>query len=161
LKGQSCLLSSGAPESPVHHRTVTVAVRCTISFQIWRIRPLVLGVGWRTRHCPVHTGQSGVPNRPLLLATRRPRIAQLTVGAGDRWLTGQSGAPSDNSVNYSRTPLRFPESSPFTAGQPGAPDTVQCTTGHCPVCLAKVGVGCTQPTLFLFFSSSFVTVSST
>jgi hypothetical protein len=24
-------------------------------------------------------------------ATRRPRIARLTVGAGDRWLTGQSG----------------------------------------------------------------------
>jgi hypothetical protein len=34
-----------------------------------------------------------VPNRPLLRATRRPRIAQPTVGAGDRWLTGQSGAP--------------------------------------------------------------------
>jgi hypothetical protein len=35
---------------------------------------LVLGVGWRTGHCPVHTGQSGVPNRPLR-ATRRPQIA--------------------------------------------------------------------------------------
>jgi hypothetical protein len=38
----------------------------------------------------VHTGQSGVPNRPLLWATRRPQIARPTVGAGDRWLTGQS-----------------------------------------------------------------------
>jgi hypothetical protein len=52
---------------------------------------LVLGVGWRTVHSPVHTGQSGVPIRPLLRATRRPWIAQPTVGAGDRWLTGQSG----------------------------------------------------------------------
>jgi hypothetical protein len=137
----------------VHHRTVSVAVRCAISFHIWRVRPLVLGVGWRIGHCLVHTGQSGVPNRPLLRATRRPRIAQPTVGASDRWLTGQSGAPPDSPVNYSRMPLRFPESSRFTADQPGAPDS--------PVCLARVGVGCTQPTLFLFFSSSFVTVSST
>jgi hypothetical protein len=37
----------------------SVAVRCEISFHIWRIRPLVLGVGWRTGHCPVHIGQSG------------------------------------------------------------------------------------------------------
>jgi hypothetical protein len=61
----------------MHHRAVTVAVRCVISFLFWRIRPLVLGVGWRT-------GQSGVPNRPLLRATRRPRIAQPIVGTGDR-----------------------------------------------------------------------------
>jgi hypothetical protein len=107
----------------VHHRTVTVAVRCAISFHIWRIRPLVLGVGW----C---TGQSGVPNRLLLRVTCRPRIAQPTVGAGNRWLTGQSGAPPNSPVNYCRTPLRFPESSRFTAGQPGAPDTVLCTTGQ-------------------------------
>jgi hypothetical protein len=131
--GQTCLLSSGAPDSPVHHQTVTVAVWCAISFHIWRIRPLVLGVGWRTRHCPVHTGQSGVPNRPLLWATRRPRIAQPTVDAGDRWLTGQSGAPPDSPMNCSCMPLRFPERSQFTTGQPGAPDS--------PVCLARVGVG--------------------
>jgi hypothetical protein len=144
----------------VHHRTVTVAVRCAISFLFWRIRPLVLGVGWRTRHGPMHTRQSGVPNRPLLWATRRPQIARPTVGTGDRWLTGQSGAPPDNLVNYSRTPLLFPESSQFTAGQPGALDTVWCTTGQSSV-PDRAGVGCTQPTLSLFFSSSLVTVSST
>jgi hypothetical protein len=153
LEGQTCLLSGGAPDSPVHHRTVTVVVRCAISFHIWRIRPLVLGVGWRTRHCLVHTGQSSVPNRPLLWATRCSRIAHPNVDACDRWLTGQSDAPPDSPVNYSRTPLHFPESSRFTAGQPGALDS--------PVCLGRVGVGCTQPTLLLFFSSSFVTVSST
>jgi hypothetical protein len=27
--------------------------------------------------------------------------------AGDRWLTGQSGVPPDNPVNFSRTPLIF------------------------------------------------------
>jgi hypothetical protein len=49
--------------------------------------------------------------------------------AGGRWLTGQSGAPPDSPVNYSRTPPNFSESGLFTGGQPGAPDT----TGHCPV----------------------------
>jgi hypothetical protein len=131
LKGQTCLLSGGAPDSPVHHRTVTVAVRCTISFLFWRIRPLVLGGSWRT-------GQSSVPNRPLLRATHRPRIAQpaialATVGSPDSpvnyshvafsvsrerrvhrgRLTGQSGAPPDSLVNYSRTLSSSPESGLF------------------------------------------------
>jgi hypothetical protein len=93
LEGQTCLLSGGAPDSSMHHRIVTLVVRCAISFHIWHIRP-------------------------LLRATRRPRIAQPTVGAGDCWLTGQFGAPPDSPMNYSRTPLLFPESSRFTAGQP-------------------------------------------
>jgi hypothetical protein len=48
----------------------------------------------------------------------------------DRWLTGQSGAPPDSPVNYSRTPPIFPESGLFTGVQPGAPGTVWCTTGQ-------------------------------
>jgi hypothetical protein len=160
LEGQTCLLSGGAPDSPVHHRIVTVVVRCAISFLFWRIRPLVLGVSWRTGHCPVHTGQSGVPNRPLLWATRRPRIAQPTVGAGECWLTGQSGAPPDSPVNYSCTPLLFPESSQFIAGHPGAPDTVRCTTGQSgappdsPVCQTEL-VLAAHSQLFLFSSLLF------
>jgi hypothetical protein len=60
---------------------------------------------WRTGHCPVHTGQSGAPSRPLA----RPRVshrsrcrplAQPTVGSPDTvWCT------PDSPVNYSRTPL--------------------------------------------------------
>jgi hypothetical protein len=38
-----------------------------------------------------HRTLSGVPNRPLAWATRRPLIAQPTVGRERRWLTGQSG----------------------------------------------------------------------
>jgi hypothetical protein len=33
-EGNSCLLSGGAPDSPVHHRTVTVACPVRISFLI-------------------------------------------------------------------------------------------------------------------------------
>jgi hypothetical protein len=48
-------------ESPVRHRTVTVDGPVRISFLFWHRRPLHLGVGWRTGHCPVHTEQSGAP----------------------------------------------------------------------------------------------------
>jgi hypothetical protein len=50
--------------------------------------------------------------------------------AGGRWLTGQSGAPPDSPVNYSRTPPNSPESGLFTGVQPGTPDIVRCTTGQ-------------------------------
>jgi hypothetical protein len=69
-------------DSPVHHRTVTVAVRCAIAFQIRRVRPFVLGARWHTGHCPMHTRQSGAPNRLLEQATCRELIARTTVGAG-------------------------------------------------------------------------------
>jgi hypothetical protein len=79
-----CTGQSGAPpDSPVHHRTTTVHVRCAISFHIRRSRPLLLGDGWRTGHCPVHTGQSGAPSRPLERATCRTLIARTTVGSPD------------------------------------------------------------------------------
>jgi hypothetical protein len=111
LEGNSCLLSGGAPDSPVHHRTSTVHCPVQISFLKWHNRPLDLQAGWRTGHCPVHTGQSG--------AHRTVRCPQPTVGVGHasrvdcaadccfggRWLTEQSGAPPDSLVNYSRTPL--------------------------------------------------------
>jgi hypothetical protein len=45
----------------------------------WRRRPLPICGSWRTRHCPVHTEQSGAPCRPLARATRRTRIAPPTV----------------------------------------------------------------------------------
>jgi hypothetical protein len=128
-EGNSCLLSDGAPDSPVHHRTTTVACPVRISFHSWRSRPLDLRAGW----C---TGQSG--------AHRTVRCPQPIVGvghasradcaadrcAGGRWLTGQSGAPPDSPVNYSRTPPQFPESGQFAGVQPGAPNTVRCTTGQ-------------------------------
>jgi hypothetical protein len=94
------------------------------------------------------------PRRPRIA---RSTIAQSTVGPPDspvpywivrvnysrtplnfsreqrlrrRRLTGQSGAPPDSLVNYSRTPPSSPESGLFIRGWPGAPNTVQCTTGQ-------------------------------
>jgi hypothetical protein len=118
LEGQTCLLSGGAPDSPVHHRTVTVTVRCAISFLFWCIRPLVLGVGWRTRHSPMCPTDRccgprvtrGLRGRPLALAT--------------------VGSP-DSPVNYSRTLSSNPESGEFTrtglgTGRPVHHRTVRC-----------------------------------
>jgi hypothetical protein len=64
---------SGAP--PDIHCSCPVR----ISFHSWRSRPLDLWAGWRTGHCPVHTGQSGAPSRPLAWATHRAQIARPTV----------------------------------------------------------------------------------
>jgi hypothetical protein len=110
---------------------------------------------WRTGHCPVppssrwlgHVSRADRaadrwPGRslahrtvrcPLLAigsATCSAQIARPTVGPADRWLTGQSGAAPDSPVNYSHTPSASPESGLFARVQPGAPDTVRCTTGQ-------------------------------
>jgi hypothetical protein len=70
------------------------------------------------------------PIRPLALATRRARIPRPTVGPADCWLTGQSGAPPDSPVNFSRTPPTKSREQLVDGYQPGAPDTVWCTTGQ-------------------------------
>jgi hypothetical protein len=144
-EGNSCLLSGGAPDSSVHHRTFTVHCPVWISFLKCHSRPLQNCSRWRTGHCPVHTGhcpvhtghcpvhtgQSGAPIRPLT----RPRVtrglhdrplARPTVGATDYWLTGQSGAPSDSLVNFSRTP-------PTNSRERSVDQTPAWRTGHCPV----------------------------
>jgi hypothetical protein len=100
----------------------------------------------RTVRCPLPTVGAGHAS-PADCATDRC--------AGDRWLTGQSGAPPDGPVNYSRTPPIFPESGLFTRSQPGAPDTVRCTTGQSGV-PDRAGLRLHQAKSFanLFFFSS-------
>jgi hypothetical protein len=100
----------------------------------------------RTVWCPLSTVGAGHASPADCAADRC---------AGDRWLTGQSGAPPDSPVNYSRTPPIFPESSLFTGSQPGAPDTVRCTTGQSGV-PDRAGLRLHQAKSFaiLFFFSS-------
>jgi hypothetical protein len=72
-----------------------------------------------TVRCPLPTVRA---------ATRCPQISRPTVGAGNRCTTGQSGAPPDSPMNFSRTPLiLFPRvmSSPRMTHR-----TVWCTTGR-------------------------------
>jgi hypothetical protein len=87
----------------------------------WQLAHRTLSGAHRTVRCPLPTVGAGHAS-PAHCATDRC--------AGGRWLTGQSGAPPDSPMNYSRTPPNFPESGPFTGVQPSAPDTVRCTTGQ-------------------------------
>jgi hypothetical protein len=84
-------------------------------------------------------------HRTLSGAQRTVRCPQPTVGADhaspvdlaadrctcDRWLTGQSGAPPDSSVNYIRTPPKFSREWPvrrrpaWRTGQSGVPDCAE------------------------------------
>jgi hypothetical protein len=82
------------PDSPVppSDRWAGHASHADCAADRWLGRPLAIWSRWRTRHCPVHTGQSGAPFRPLgrPRVTRRLRgrpLAHQTV-----WCTtGQSG----------------------------------------------------------------------
>jgi hypothetical protein len=121
-EGNSCLLSPGAPDSLVHHRTLSGA-----DFFPSLAKPTVedpeplahrtLSGAHRIVRCPLLTVGS---------AMRRARITRPTVGPADCWLTGQSGAPPDSPVIYSRMPPTKPESSQFARASL-AHRTVRCT----------------------------------
>jgi hypothetical protein len=89
-------------------------------------------VGWRTRvfwrrRSPSYSGADDRCRFVTVGAPDTVRCPLPTVGAGHaspadcaadrcaggRWLTGQSGAPPDSLVNYSRTPPNSPESGMF------------------------------------------------
>jgi hypothetical protein len=124
-------------------------VRCPISFQNWCSRPLKIQSRLRTGHCPVHPsscwlGHVSRADRPADRWPGRPlahRIVRCT---------------PDSPVNYSRTPPTSPESGLFTGVQPGAPDTVRCTTGQSGVpSRAESWMYTAKPFAPLSFSSSF------
>jgi hypothetical protein len=120
LEGNSCLLSGGAPDSPVHHRTSPVHCPVQIAFLNWHSRPLKTWSHWRTGHSPVHTGQSGAPIKPLA----RPRV---TRGLRGRPLARPTVGSPDSPVNFSRTPPTNSRERPvdqtpaWRTGQSGVP----------------------------------------
>ena len=95
----------------------------------WQLAHRTLSGAHRTVRCPHPTVGS---------TTRHARIAWPTVGSADRWLTGQSGAPPNSPVIYSRTPPTKPESSQFARASL-AHRTVRCTqTEQCLGCSSQV-----------------------
>jgi hypothetical protein len=113
---------------PVHHWTLSGAdllpylAKPTVG--TWDpLAHRTLSGAHRTVRCPI---------RLLALATRRARIPWPTVGPADCWLTGQSGARPDSPVIFSHTPLITSREQQVRLSQPGAPDTVRCTTGVVP-----------------------------
>jgi hypothetical protein len=152
LEGNICFVSGGAPDSPVHHRTgpVDCPVRDLLPYRAQLTVGATVVLAHRTLSGTHRTVRCA--NYPLAQATRRPLIALSTVGAVDRWITGQSGAPPDSPVNYRRT------SPNFSRERPVHRSSAWCT-GHCPVCQTKLSLGCTQPSLLYLFS--FFSVSNT
>jgi hypothetical protein len=143
-EGNSCLLSGGAPDSPVCHRTGTVQCPVQIAFLNWRSRPLKIWSHWRTGHCPVHTGQSGAPLRPLA----RPCV---TRGLRGRLLARPTVGSPDSLVNFSRTP-------PTNSRERPVDQTPPWRTGHCPVHHRTVrctqtaqSLGCSSQVFFLLY----------
>jgi hypothetical protein len=108
---------SGAP--PDNHCSCPVR-----DFLPFLAQPTVATSGWlahRTVRCPQPIVGWGHASRADCTADRC---------SGGRWLTGQSGAPPDSPVNYSRMPLKFSREWPVRRSWPGAPNTVRCTTGQ-------------------------------
>jgi hypothetical protein len=144
-----CTGQSGAP--PDSHCSCLVRDLLPILAQTtiadsWQLAHRTLSGAHRIVRCPLPTIGAGHAS-PADCATDRC--------AGGRWLTGQSGAPPDSPVNYSRTPPNSPESGLFIGVQPGAPDTIRCTTGQSGV-PDRAGLWLYQAKSFaiLFFFSS-------
>jgi hypothetical protein len=118
-----CTVQSGAPSD----RHCSCPVRDLLPILA---HPIVATPGWLA-----HRTMSGAhrivwcPQSTIGAGHVSPADCTADHCAGGRWLTGQSGAPPDSLVNYSRTLPKSPESGQFTGSQPGAPDTVRCTTG--------------------------------
>jgi hypothetical protein len=127
-----CLLSGGAPDSLVHHRTVTV-----VTVDSWQLAHRTLSGAHRTVRCLLSTVGAGHAS---------PTDCEADRCAGDRWLTGQSGAPPNSPVNYSRTRTDFSREWPVRP-------MPAWRTGHCPVCQTELDFGCTKPSHLQFFSS--------
>jgi hypothetical protein len=82
----------------------------------WQLAHRTLSGAHRTVRCPLPTVGAGHAS-PADCAADRCAV--------DRWLTGQSGAPPDSLVNYSRTPLNVSREQRLRrgrlTGQSGAP----------------------------------------
>jgi hypothetical protein len=149
-----CTGQSGAPpDSPVHHRTTTVA------FGAWF--PSIPGAADRWSSGPVGAPDTVqcTPDSPVCPTDRwrEPCVARWSRG---RPLAASAVDSPDILVHHwtvrwiiATSPFTFSKSNRFTVDQPGAPDS--------PVCQARAGVGCTLPTLLQFKSSFLGTVSST
>jgi hypothetical protein len=140
-EGQTCLMSGGAPDSPVHHRTTTVACPVLISFLLWHRRPLQPWASWRT-------GQSSAHCRPLEL----PRVAR---GLRGRPLAHQTvrWIIVVRCQTFPRAACSWETSLAHRTLSGAPPDS--------PVCQAKLDFGCTQPSLLQFFSFLLFSVSNT
>jgi hypothetical protein len=122
-EGNSCLLSPGAPDSPVHHRTLSGAdfFPSLVKPTVGALEPLAhrtLSGAHRTVRCSPSDRWLGHVSRADRAADRWPGrpLAHRTVRC-----------TPDSPVNFSRTPLITSREQHVRLSLPGAPDTVWCT----------------------------------
>jgi hypothetical protein len=144
-EGQSCLLSGGAPDS--HYRRSGADLLPFLAQMIVaapsQLAHRTLSGAHRTVRCPLPTVGADHASPADCVADRC---------ASGHWLTGQSGAPPDSPVNYSRTPPNCPappEADLHHRTLSGAPPDT-------PVCQTELDFGCTQPSLLQFFLFLFL-----
>jgi hypothetical protein len=122
-EGNSCLLSPGAPDSAVHHRTLSGA-----DFLPYLAKPIVGSLGAVGAPDTVRC----TPDSPVPHTSRWLGHVSRADRAADRW----PGRPlahrtvrctPDSLVNFSRTPLITSREQQVRLSLPGAPDTVRCT----------------------------------
>jgi hypothetical protein len=93
---------------------------------------------WRLRAVGAPDTVRCTPDSPVLPSDRWLGHVSRADRAADRWPDRPLAhrtvrcAP-DSPVNFSHTPLITSQERQVRLSQPGAPDTVRCTTGHCPV----------------------------
>jgi hypothetical protein len=148
LEGHSCLLTFGAPDSPVQ------TGHCPVPDFLPKMAQSTVA-SQRAVGAPDMSGAHQTVRCPLLAvgsATCPAQIARPTVGPADRWLTRQSGAhrtvrcSPDSPVNYRRTSPVNSRERPVRPSQSGAPNTVRCTTGQS---------GAPDRTAFWLYTASF------
>jgi hypothetical protein len=148
------LLSTGAPDSPVRHRTLSGAPATSRGRWVPTVGALTCGPAWLSGGAPDRPCRlSGVPSALALLlcARRRTFNALQSAVAREVVVTPLSHrtvrcAP-DSPVNYSGAPLEIPEGEEFSLECPGAPDS--------PVRQTRVPSGLSFSLLFEPFTWSF------
>ena len=114
------------------HRTLSGARFLSLTVAADRCQPLQI---WRTGQSGAHRTVRCTPDSPVLPSDRWLGHVSRADRAADRW----PGRPlahrtvrctPDSPVNFSRSRRRKTRELPLRPRQPGAPDTVRCTTGQ-------------------------------
>jgi hypothetical protein len=128
------LLSYGAPDSPVRHRTLSGVPATSPNRWGSTVGALTCGAtgqfgGAPDRSCSLSGAPSGACSDFCVRSCTvhvHCRLLQTTVGAVSRCSTGTPDSP----VNYSGVAPQIPEAEQFKGILPGAPDTVRWHIGQ-------------------------------
>jgi hypothetical protein len=127
------LLSYGAPNSPVRHRTLSGAPATSPGRWVPTVGALISGATGQSGGAPdSHYSLSGAPSTPALTSARAVAHCSVLLFLCRRPLalySRYSAGTPDSPMNYSRVAPRIPKGGKFGVEFPGAQDTVRWHTG--------------------------------